>query len=495
MNLTEADIEYLKTKGFDFENIKQQVENLKKGTQFLDIVKPASLNDGVINLSEKDKAEFLLKYESYIKSQKIAKFVPASGAATRMFKNLYTYLNNGILTDYIQEFISNLQSFAFYEELQKSLSSAGYDMDILLETKDYKRIISFLLNEEGLNYGALPKGLLSFHKYDGQVYTPIDEHLKEADLYLGEHPNLVFTISENYTQLFKEKIEQGKKRIAKEIDYLLCYQQPITDTIAIDINADIVKDEEDKILMRPGGHGSLINNLNKIDADIVFIKNIDNVVSQALLMHNVQYKKALAGVLYTFQERLFDYQEKIENLGEDKDLMEEMYVFLSQNMGIINKNWLKLSKLEKITYLKNKINRPLRVCGMVENTGEPGGGPFWVRNAKGEESLQIVESSQIDLKNKKYKAIFDSSSYFNPVDLVCALKNYKGEKYDLSHFVDKNSYFISRKSYKGQDILALEHPGLWNGGMSDWNTIFVSVPLETFAPVKMLNDLLKKEHQ
>ena len=494
MNLTEIDIEYLKEKGLNLEDVEAQVRDLKRGTQYLDITKPAVVNDGILHLSEEQQKEFLRYYEALRKSKSMVKFVPASGAATRMFKNLYAYLEDSVLTDYIQEFITNIHLFAFCKELESSLLLDGYNMDALIKEKKYNLIISFLLEEKGLNYGSLPKGLLSFHKCQEQVQTPIDEHLKEAKAYLGEAPKLVFTISEIYTSLFEQKIKDGVENLAFEIDYQLCYQKAKTDTIAVGLNFEIVKDEQNKILMRPGGHGSLISNLDEIDTDIIFIKNIDNVVSQSLLENNIQYKKILVGVLFSYQEQIFTYQSKLKDSEITADLLEEIYIFLVQNLGIKNFKWQKFTKKEKISYLKSKINRPLRVCGMVKNTGEPGGGPFWVSKNK-EESLQIVESSQIDLSKEKYKVIFNKSSYFNPVDLVCAVKNYKGEKYNLLDFVDKNSFFISKKSYKGKDILALEHPGLWNGGMSDWNTVFVAVPLQTFAPVKMINDLLKEEHQ
>ena len=494
MKLTISDIAFLKNKNISVADIEEQIQNFKKGTQYLDIVKPASLNDGILDLSEQEKAEIIKRYDSLIKNKVMTKFVPASGAATRMFKNLYTYLEDGVLTDYIQEFIDNIKSFAFYNELVNVLLLNAYDIDELLEKKEYHLIISFLLEEKGLNYGSLPKGLLSFHKKNNKVLTPIDEHIAEGDAYLGDSINLIFTISEEYTSLFKEKIKQGIKQIGRKFDYRLCYQQATTDTVAVDKNYEIVRDEQNQILMRPGGHGSLISNLNEIDADIIFIKNIDNVVSQSLLANNIQYKKILAGVLFNYQEQIFNYQKELEKLVVEEHLLEEMYSFLSEKLGTINKKWLNFSVTEKRNYLKIKMNRPLRVCGMVKNTGEPGGGPFWVAN-KNEETLQIAESSQINLKSSYYKTIFNKASYFNPVDLVCAVKNYKGDKFKLMKFIDKKTFFISQKSYRGKDILALEHPGLWNGGMSDWNTVFVAVPSKTFAPVKMVNDLLKKEHQ
>jgi len=495
MNLAKSDIEYIEGKGLNIDYLEKQIQNLKKGTQYLDIVRPASHNNGVWDLSEKQKKAILDNYDKLIKAKRMVKFVPASGAATRMFKNLYTYLDNGVLTSYIQNFINSIQSFAFYDELATVISFANYDIATLLAEQKYQLIISFLLEEKGLNYGNLPKGLLSFHKYRGKILTPIDEHLAEGEAYLGDSSRLVFTISEPYTSLFKEKIESGIAQVSKTFDYTLCYQKSSTDTLAVDLNFEIVRDDQGQLLMRPGGHGSLISNLNEIDADAIFIKNIDNVVSRAFLKNNVQYKKILAGILFTYQEQIFAYQKSLEQDILKESLLEDIYLFLSNNLGTVNLQWKQLSKKEKLIYLRKKMNRPLRVCGMVKNTGEPGGGPFWVANKENEESLQIVESSQIDLENPQYSTVFKQSSYFNPVDLVCSVKNYKGEKYNLEQFVDEKTYFISRKSYRGKDILALEHPGLWNGGMSDWNTVFVAVPLETFAPVKMINDLLKKEHQ
>lgn len=358
-----------------------------------------------------------------------------------------------------------------------------------------------LLSEVGLNYGQLPKGVLKFHHSGKEVRTAMEEHLAEGALYaknkLGK-VNLHFTVSPEHRVLFKtlvdKKREQFEKRYSVDYDISFSVQKESTDTIAVDLENKPFLNEDGSLLFRPGGHGALIENLNDIDGDIIFIKNIDNVVPDSFKFSTVAYKKLLAGWIVRLQKKIFDYLRLIESGKYSHSQIEEMIRFLQNELNMRNPGIKLLEDAELILYLKRKFNRPIRVCGMVRNSGEPGGGPFFAVNTDGTISLQILESSQIDLVNPEKNALFEKGTHFNPVDLVCAVKNYKNEKFNLPDFVDKNTGFISRKSKDGRELKALELPGLWNGAMSDWNTVFVEVPIETFNPVKTVNDLLRPEH-
>ncbi|MBI5220040.1 MAG: DUF4301 family protein [Bacteroidia bacterium] len=514
---SKEDISLMKERGIDLNIVEEQLEKFKEGFPYLDIVKPATADEGIIRLNESQTEEFVSAYENNIHESHIMKFVPASGAATRMFQSLYTFMETykGTDSDYSQfltdrsffsmyNFFESLSSFAFYNDLKNLLAEKGEDLDKLAEHQEFKKILEMLLMPEGLNYGTLPKGLIKFHKYEGFSRRPIGEQMVEGALchkLKDKTVHIHFTVSPEHKKIFKEICNKEKKFYEKDYDvtYELSYseQKPATDMIAVDMHNKPFRNADGSLLFRPAGHGALIENLNDMDADVVFIKNIDNVVPDRMKDQTVVYKKALAGILFHFQIKIFGYLELLdkpssvepETLKEIKDFLEKQLCYISPHI------YDRKTKEEKIEFLKKKLNRPLRVCGMVVNEGEPGGGPFWVKNTDASVSLQIVEGSQIDQKSTKQKDIWEKSTHFNPVDLVCGIRNYKGKKFDLLKFRDPNTGFISKKSKDGKDLKAMELPGLWNGAMADWNTVFVEVPIITFNPVKTIWDLLRKEHQ
>ena len=376
------------------------------------------------------------------------------------------------------------------------------NINALLSEHNYKAVVSNLLESAGLNYGALPKGLLKFHRYADGVRTPLEEHLVEGALYAAGKTgevNVHFTVSTEHRALFEKLV--AAKAAEYEAKYGTTYhisfseQKPSTDTVAADMENKPFRDKDGKLLFRPGGHGALIENLNDLDADIVFIKNIDNVVPDRLKADTVTYKKLLAGVLVTLQKQAFEYLELLDGGHYSHEQLETIIRFVQQQLRCRRTDLKELEDADLVIYLRKKLNRPMRVCGMVKNVGEPGGGPFLAYNPDGTISLQILESSQIDMNDPEKKAMFEKGTHFNPVDLVCAVRDYKGNKFDLLKHVDKATGFISYKSKNGKDLKALELPGLWNGSMSDWNTVFVEVPLSTFNPVKTVNDLLREQHQ
>ncbi len=506
--LAQKDLELLSAKGISEQQIAEQLECFKKGFPYLEIVASASVDKGIMVISQEDQAMYMDAWDAYLtEDKKIVKFVPASGAASRMFKNLYEFLSapyNEPETPFEQQFFGDLPKFAFYESLNETCRrNEDADIPALLAQKKYKAVVENLLGEKGLNYGQLPKGLLLFHTYPEHTYrTAMEEHLAEGAMYAKNNAgevNIHFTVSPEHQPLFEKLVREKKNgyesKFSVKYDISFSVQKPSTDTVAADMNNEPFRDAKGNLLFRPGGHGALIENLNDVDADVVFVKNIDNVVPDSFKCSTVIYKKIIAGVLVTLQKRIDEYLRLIEKGKYNHGQVEEMIHFLQDTLCIRNAGLKDLEDGELILYIKQKLMRPLRVCGMVKNVGEPGGGPFLAVNPDGTVSLQILESSQIDLKDPAKKAMFDGGTHFNPVDLVCSVKNYKGEKYNLPDFVDKNTGFISYKSKDGRELKALELPGLWNGAMSDWNTVFVEVPIETFNPVKTVNDLLRREHQ
>ena len=451
-NFSAQDLEQLQARGISVEKAEAQLECFRNGFPELDIVAPASTKKGILAPKRAEQEEYIAAWQNYLaEGHKILKFVPASGAASRMFKNLFQYLEDGIETPFIQDFLAHKDQFAFGPQL------AG---------KEGQEAVRYLLND--MHYGDLPKGLLLFHKYRDGARTPALEHLVEGAQYCvapakeGEKPTvyLHFTVSHDHLPLFRQHIAENLKKFEDKYnvkyDVTFSEQLPSTDTIAANPDGTPFRTKDGKLLFRPGGHGALIENLNQQDADIVFIKNIDNVVPDRLKKDTIRYKQILAGVLVTEQKRVFEAL-KDPNLSDEE---------------------------------RAKLNRPIRVCGVVKNTGEPGGGPFLVREEDGSISCQILESTQISDPE-----LMKQSTHFNPVDLVCAIKDYEGKPFDLPKYVDPKTGFISNKSKDGKELLALELPGLWNGAMSRWNTIFVEVPVSTFNPVKTVNDLLREQHQ
>ncbi|MGQ9846188.1 MAG: DUF4301 family protein [Bacteroidales bacterium] len=487
------DLEQIDKQGININEINKQLHYFQKGFPFIQLIKPATKGDGITLLKDdEEKAKFISLFEQYTREHKILKFVPASGAASRMFKDLYAYIENEKTLEElpsVKQVINNIEKFAFYEELKKLLTDAGFE----IKNTNPKTLIEFILTNRGLNYGMLPKALILFHKYKDGARTSLEEHLVEGALYAYSNNKvyLHFTVSPEHQIAFEERIsktiDKYQKIYQKNFEISYSIQSPATNTIAVDMENNPFRDKNGQLVFRPGGHGALIHNLNGLDADLIFIKNIDNVVPDSLKKETIDYKKLLAGFLIFLQTKLYKYQQWFDENKINHEQITEI------------KEFYKLYFHLDITNLSNQqikvlLFRPLRVCGMVKNEGEPGGGPFWVKDKEGNISLQIVESSQIDINNPQQNEIFKSATHFNPVDLVCSTKNYKGEKYNLLEFIDPETGFISQKSKDGKPLKALELPGLWNGAMAHWNTIFVEVPMITFNPVKTINDLLRPQH-
>lgn len=506
--LTHEDKELLAKKGISEEKIAEQLACFEKGFPYLKLSAAASVeNGGIMKAEDKDFERYLAAWDAYKDGEKkIVKFVPASGAASRMFKNMFEFLGADYdkpTTDFEKKFFDHIHDFAFYNDLNAAcMDNTGKNIDALLSEQNYKAIVSNLLEAAGLNYGALPKGLLKFHRYADGVRTPLEEHLVEGALYAAGKTgevNVHFTVSTEHRALFEKlvaaKVGEYEAKYGTKFHISFSEQKPSTDTVAADMDNKPFRDKDGKLLFRPGGHGALIENLNDLDADIVFIKNIDNVVPDRLKADTVTYKKLLAGVLVTLQKQAFEYLELLDSGHYSHEQLETIIRFVQQQLRCRRTDLKELEDADLVIYLRKKLNRPMRVCGMVKNVGEPGGGPFLAYNPDGTISLQILESSQIDMKDPEKKAMFEKGTHFNPVDLVCAIRDYKGRKFNLLEHVDKATGFISYKSKNGKDLKALELPGLWNGSMSDWNTVFVEVPLSTFNPVKTVNDLLREQHQ
>ena len=503
---TTQDQELLAKKGISEEKIAEQLKCFATGFPYLKLYAAASVENGILSADAEEQKKYLEAWETYTKTGKtVLKFVPASGAASRMFKNMFEFLGadyDAPKTDFEKKFFGRIADFAFYDDLNAAVkASTGGDIPAAIEAGNYKAVVAALLESAGLNYGQLPKGLLKFHKYEDGSRTPVEEHLVEGALYAAGRDgkvNVHFTVSPEHRELFQKLVTEKANAYAKKygVEYCISFseQKPSTDTIAADMDNNPFR-SDGKLLFRPGGHGALIENLNDLDADVIFIKNIDNVVPDKLKGETVLYKKLIAGVLVSLQQQAFAYLQLLESGKYTHDQVIEILQFLQKKLHCKNPETKNLEDAELVIYLKNKLNRPMRVCGMVKNVGEPGGGPFLAYNSDGTISLQILESSQIDMKDPAKKEMFEKGTHFNPVDLVCAVRDYKGEKFDLTKYVDKATGFISFKSKNGKDLKALELPGLWNGAMSDWNTIFVEVPLGTFNPVKTVNDLLREQHQ
>lgn len=512
--LSSADFVQIYNQGIPFESILKQLEIFKNGIAKSNLLSPATINNGILSLSESDFEEKASFFDNQKEKLKIKKFVPASGAATRMFKFLIAFLNDfdiqkETINAYINRkkdkelaiFIVGMEKFPFFKSVDKKLREIYPDFESL--ERDYKNyyFIKLLLSLDDFNFANKPKAVLPFHQYETHIANPIEEHLNECVHYATSknESNLHFTVSEIHQDLFENAVAQDREKIEKpsgvKINIGYSYQNKSTDSITVDAENKLVKDKNDRLIFRPGGHGALIENLNDLDADVIFIKNIDNVIQNHIDQITL-YKKALAGVLIKVQQKVFGYLNAIDNCEIKEADLEEIVIFLEEKLNVfINGDFNKFTTENKINKVKELLNRPIRVCGMVKNEGEPGGGPFWVVNDKGIKSLQIVETSQVDLTDKKQVDILAQATHFNPVDLVCGIKNYKKENFDLLQFVDQKAGFIVEKSIDGKTVRSYELPGLWNGSMANWLTVFVAVPLITFNPVKTVNDLLKAAHQ
>ncbi len=501
--LTEKDLNQIKDRNVTEEQVERQVAQLKRGTAFVKLMRPATIGDGILRMSPDQVNAMCQAFDEDKEYYQFTKFVPASGAASRMFKDLFTFVENGEETKFTEIFFAHIHCFAFADDLEKACQKLyGMSIDTMLENRRKVEVVKALLLEDGLGYGKLPKALLKFHHYEGFDRLALEEHLVEAARYATDNggvARLHFTVSTEHEKPFLETINRLKKvyeqKYGVQYDITYSFQKPSTDTVAIDANGELFRESDGKLLFRPGGHGALIENLNDLKQEIVFIKNIDNIVPESKAETTITFKKVLAGLLLKLQQQTFEYLEILDGGDVTQEELDEMIDFARKDLMIDIPRFVEQYDVyEKTDFLYDCLNRPMRVCGMVKNEGEPGGGPFWVKNTNDEVSLQIIESSQINHGKEDQEAIFKASTHFNPVDLVCGCWNYKGEAFNLTDYVDPNTGFVSSKSKDGRELKALELPGLWNGAMADWITVFVEVPIETFNPVKTVNDLLKPMH-
>ena len=514
--LQQNDLNQIKKKGMTLKTIENQLDHFRQGFPFIRLLRPAIQGDGIITFSEEKKTEFIRFFEELAPSLRVIKFVPASGAASRMFKHLFEFreslkAGNGIPEGYfsntgfnsVNYFFHNIHRFAFYHDLQSSLMKKGKLLEQALAEKDFALILDHLLSEVGLNYTALPKALLAFHSYADGSRVAMEEHLVEAANYTRDRNDVSkihFTLSPEHIGKFDEMVaalkDKYETRFHTRLDIHHSIQKPSTDTIAVDEENQLFRNPDGTLLFRPAGHGALLANLAELDADVIFIKNIDNIVPDRLKTATIESKKLIGGFLLYIRRKIFDFLKKAGSGSVTIEEIHEMAIFaVSQNLVNLPAGFEQKAEEIQCSILARELNRPIRVCGMVRNEGEPGGGPFWVDGQDGKVSLQIIESSQVNMKDEGQTAIFSASTHFNPVDLVCCTIDYKGNPFNLQKFVDESTGFISLKSSGGRTLKALELPGLWNGSMAGWITVFVETPLITFNPVKTINDLLRDEHQ
>lgn len=507
----------IENQGLSLSEAERQLSLFRNGIPALKLSAAATVGNGILALSEDEQAKLRATFEEALQSSdiRLMKFVPASGAASRMFKSLtymvntYPKIDRTILAQedencrFAKTFIENLHQFAFKDALFEAMKAEELDPEALYEAGDFRHFIAFTLGTPGLDYANLPKALIQFHRNaeTGTVRTSLEEHFSEGAWYAADGARkaaLHFTVSPEFEEAVWQEASEIQQRFEKSgftFSVDLSNQMPSTDTLAADENNEPFLDNEGKMLFRPGGHGALLDNLNQLEADIVFIKNIDNVVPDSLKQDTVLWKKVLGGLLIQVRNEVFEAIAKLQTTCSDEDLSAiaelcESRLNLSLPSGFESQH--PESRQKSLLHL---LNRPIRVCGMVKNEGEPGGGPFWIEKETAVNKLQIVESSQMDTSDEQQRAIVQQATHFNPVDLVCSLTSADGSTFNLHEFTDPDTAFIASKSYDGRALKALERPGLWNGAMADWITLFVEVPISTFNPVKTVNDLLRPSHQ
>ena len=507
---TNEDLKQIAALGLTQADVDKQIENFRKGFPKTQLIQAATVeNGGILRLDDDQINHYAALYREASKGKKILKFVPASGAATRMFKDLYSFTATYFGIDYkiekehpsVKEFLEKIRTFAFFDDLVACMAKHQADFSDYMDRGDFSTVINFLLKDQYMGYGNLPKGLLKFHKYGHLQRTPLEEHIVEGAEYArmsDDTVNLHFTVSPEHRALFRKKVAEVKRYYEDafhvKLHITFSEQKHYTDIIAVDEQNNPIRDDNGRLVFRPGGHGALIENLNEQRADLIFVKNIDNVVPDWMKHTTIIYKKVLAGLLLKLQQQCFDSLRLLDK-GVKPAQLKAIEDLIQRDLHLeLPADYSGLDNSEKAARLHTLLNRPMRICGMVRNQGEPGGGPFVTRNTQGVNSLQIVETAQINRNDPKQEAILASATHFNPVDLVCSTKNYRGRYFDLRQFIDPATGFISKKS-KGATILkSQELPGLWNGAMAHWITLFVEVPLATFNPVKTVNDLLRKEH-
>ncbi len=504
MSFSERQIQEIEQHGLRLKQVEEQVRSIERGTFYYGLNRPCTIGDGIVSVAEGERKELVGRFEREQAKGRMLKFVPASGAASRMFKDWHLlFAGSSPTSQEPDDLLRSLPGYAFYGDLAAAAARQGTDLRTLVERRDLRTILGLVLTDRGLNYSNLPKALLRFHAYPEGNRTALEEHLVEAALHVrdaGGIARIHFTVSEEHRALVEDML--GRIRPGYEATYGVRYeiglsiQMKSTDTIAVSLEGSLFQDDSGALVFRPGGHGALLENLNRLRADIVLIKNIDNIVPDRLKPQTVQYKKILGGWLLRVQEKAFGLLERLEKNDPDRSLLDEAVRLCREELCIVfPASFERLDGRERRDFLFDRLNRPIRVCGVVKNEGEPGGGPFWIDEEDGAQSLQIIESAQVDFRSAGQKRIWDSAGYFNPVDLACAVRDYRGNPFDLERFVDRRAVFISRKSQYGRDLMALEHPGLWNGAMARWNTVFMEMPIETFNPVKTVDDLLRKQHQ
>lgn len=503
MTLDSRDINQLKAKGISEAQLNLQLQNLRTGFPYLHVLAPATPGNGILTLTDQERNKYTGAWERYLRNGgTVVKMVPASGAASRMFKDLFTFAADGVKTPFIDKFFANIHEFAFFRELDDTCRRLyNADVDTLTSAGRLTDVVNALIAPEGLNYGQLPKAMLTFHKAADATRTPLEEHLAEGAGYAADANGYVhvhFTVSPDHIELMRTKIAAAlpamEKEYGKHFTVDMSIQKPSTDTVAANLDGTPYR-EDGELFFRPAGHGALLENLGEMKEAVVFIKNIDNVVPDSRRASTLEYKQILGGLLVDAQQRIAHYSDLLRCGLPSRPVLNEILDFMHNTLFTTGEGAEDMDDLELADYLLCKLDRPVRVCGMVRNDGEPGGGPFLTYNPDGTVSPQILESSQLNPKSEQTQRLLKESTHFNPVDLACFIQDVEGETFNLQDFVDPDTGFISQKSRKGTEIKALELPGLWNGSMSDWNTIFVEVPADTFNPVKTVNDLLRDAHK
>ena len=503
--LTPQDRRRLKERGISLQTLEHQLTTFQRGIPFAKLKKPCRLDDGIRPLSSLDLRAMTRNFERARAAGRVTKFVPASGAGTRMFKilevaRLQKTFDGRVATEQLEQFIFGLPKFAFYDDLKNVLLGQGQQLDRLIAGNNYHPVIDALLNS--LNYAKLPKGLIQFHRYTDTTRTPIEEHMEEAANYTRDDEGRAcvhFTVSPVHQRAVQQHIEEARRKLGRPaVTWIIgcSIQKPSTDTIAVAMDNSPFRDSHGNLLFRPAGHGALLSNLRELHGDVVFIKNIDNVLPDHLKETSSKCKEMLGGLLVSLQDTVFSFLAQLESDTVSSASLKRITEWARHSLALtLPDEWSTRTNAQQTQWLFKWLNRPLRVCGMVPNVNHPGGGPFWVEQDDGTISLQIVESSQVDPDSPTQQDIFASSTHFNPVDMVCGIRDYQGKPFNLDQFVDPDAGFIAQKSYEGRELKALELPGLWNGGMAKWHSVFVEVPRETFNPVKTLLDLLLPEHQ
>ena len=501
--LTPQDRQQLKARGIPLETIEQQLATFRRGIPFVTLKRPCRPDDGIRCLDSLDVPALIRDFERARAAGRITKFVPASGVGTRMFESLKTARLHqegtaGGAQRELEQFFRNLPKFAFYHDLKATLLRQGSRLDQLMGENNYRPVIDALL--DSLNYANLPKGLIAFHRYATTTRTAIEEHLVEAADYARDDRGCVrihFTVSPDHERAIKRHSEQAHQRLVPQpVTWLIdcSVQNPSMDTIAVTMDNRPFHDSRGNLLFRPAGHGALLSNLHDLHGDVVFIKNIDNVVPDHL--KDTSFQKIMGGLLVGVQDTLFAFLSRLESDSTSSSSLKQIAEWARHSLAMtVPEEWDTFTNSQKARWLFTWLNRPLRICGMVPDTTHPGGGPFWVEQKDGSPSLQIVESSQIDPTSPQQQAIVTSSTHCNPVDMVCGIRDYRGNPFNLHQFIDPDTGFISKKSHEGEALKALERPGLWNGGMAKWHSVFIEVPRRTFNPVKTVMDLLRPEHQ